>query len=115
MPHTTKSPYRSDTAFNSNRARDIVSLITQIEQVRTAFLLPPSRQGAKAGGQGSLFGWLAAVAARSGRPMRTRITEWRRRARSRGDLMALGERELWDMHLTRCDALYEASKPFWKE
>jgi uncharacterized protein YjiS (DUF1127 family) len=44
-----------------------------------------------------------------------RIAEWRRRARSRRDLMALNERDLWDMHLTRCDALYEASKPFWRE
>jgi uncharacterized protein YjiS (DUF1127 family) len=47
--------------------------------------------------------------------MRTCLVEWHRRARSRGDLMALGERELSDMHLTRCDAVYEASKPFWKE
>jgi uncharacterized protein YjiS (DUF1127 family) len=43
------------------------------------------------------------------------IAEWRRRARSRRDLMALNDRDLWDMHLTRCDALYEASKPFWRE
>jgi uncharacterized protein YjiS (DUF1127 family) len=43
------------------------------------------------------------------------IAEWRRRARSRRELMALGGRELWDIHLTRCDALSEASKPFWKE
>jgi uncharacterized protein YjiS (DUF1127 family) len=44
-----------------------------------------------------------------------RIAEWRRRARSRRDLMTLGDRDLWDMHLTRCDAWYEASKPFWRE
>jgi uncharacterized protein YjiS (DUF1127 family) len=29
--------------------------------------------------------------------------------------MALGERELSDTRVTRCEALYEASKPFWKE
>jgi uncharacterized protein YjiS (DUF1127 family) len=43
------------------------------------------------------------------------IAEWRNRARSRRDLMELNDRDLWDMHLTRCDALYEASKPFWRE
>jgi len=43
------------------------------------------------------------------------FAEWRCRAHSRADLMALGERELWDMHLTRCDALFESSKPFWKQ
>jgi uncharacterized protein YjiS (DUF1127 family) len=43
------------------------------------------------------------------------IAEWRRRARSRRELMALNERELWDIHLTRCGALFEASKPFWRE
>lgn len=47
--------------------------------------------------------------------MRARIDEWRRRARSRHDLMRLGDRELWDVRLTRADAQREASKPFWKE
>jgi uncharacterized protein YjiS (DUF1127 family) len=42
------------------------------------------------------------------------IAEWRRRARSRRDLMTLNDRELLDAHLTRCDALNEASKPFWR-
>jgi uncharacterized protein YjiS (DUF1127 family) len=116
MARTTESPRTSsDAGFNSNPARNIVSMITQIEQARTAFPLPPSRQGAKAGDRGSLFSRLAAVAAGSKRQLRTCISEWRRRARSRRDLMALGERELSDIHLTRCDAVYEASKPFWKE
>jgi uncharacterized protein YjiS (DUF1127 family) len=43
------------------------------------------------------------------------VREWQQRSRSRRDLMALDERDLWDMHLTRCDASYEASKPFWRE
>jgi uncharacterized protein YjiS (DUF1127 family) len=43
------------------------------------------------------------------------IAEWRRRARSRRDLLTLNDRELSDAHLTRCDALNEASKPFWKK
>jgi uncharacterized protein YjiS (DUF1127 family) len=47
--------------------------------------------------------------------MRTRINEWRVRARSRRDLMRLGDRELWDFRLTRADAERETRKPFWKE
>jgi uncharacterized protein YjiS (DUF1127 family) len=92
-----------------------VSSITQIEQVRIAFLLPPSRQGAKIGGRGSFFGLLAAIAAASWRQMRSCIGEWRRRALSRRDLIALGDRELSDIRLTRADASNEASKPFWKK
>jgi uncharacterized protein YjiS (DUF1127 family) len=42
------------------------------------------------------------------------IAEWRRRARSRRELLALDGRQLWDIHLTRCDAKNEAGKPFWK-
>jgi uncharacterized protein YjiS (DUF1127 family) len=41
------------------------------------------------------------------------IAEWHRRSRSRRELMALEDRELCDIRLTRCGALYEASKPFW--
>lgn len=41
--------------------------------------------------------------------------EWQRRARSRRDLMALSQRDLWDMRLTRAEARREASKPFWRE
>jgi uncharacterized protein YjiS (DUF1127 family) len=43
------------------------------------------------------------------------IAKWRQRARSRRELMALDGRELRDIHLTRCDAMSEAGKPFWKE
>lgn len=43
------------------------------------------------------------------------IREWRRRARSRRDLMALDSRALWDVRLTRADAMKEAGKPFWQE
>jgi uncharacterized protein YjiS (DUF1127 family) len=41
--------------------------------------------------------------------------EWRRRTRSRLDLMALDPRELRDLRLTRADAMREARKSFWKE
>jgi len=43
------------------------------------------------------------------------FAEWRRRARSRQDLMALSDRDLRDIHATRCDALHEARKPFWRK
>jgi uncharacterized protein YjiS (DUF1127 family) len=43
------------------------------------------------------------------------IREWRHRARSRRDLMALDARALWDVRLTRADAMKEAGKPFWQE
>lgn len=43
------------------------------------------------------------------------VREWQRRARSRRDLMALGERDLWDIRVTRADAEREANKPFWRE
>jgi uncharacterized protein YjiS (DUF1127 family) len=43
------------------------------------------------------------------------LHEWRRRLRSRRDLMTLSDRDLWDMRLTRTDAEQEASKPFWRE
>jgi len=43
------------------------------------------------------------------------VGEWRRRARSRRDLMALDPRDLRDLRLTPADALREARKLFWKE
>jgi len=43
------------------------------------------------------------------------IREWRRRAGSHQDLMALGRRDLRDLRLTRLDVLREARKSFWKE
>ena len=41
--------------------------------------------------------------------------EWRRRARSRSELIGLSERNLMDIGLSRCGATFEASKPFWME
>ena len=40
--------------------------------------------------------------------------EWRRRARSRRELNNLGEIDLNDLGISRCDVQFEASKPFWK-
>jgi uncharacterized protein YjiS (DUF1127 family) len=42
-----------------------------------------------------------------------RLSEWRRRVRSRDELMSLSDRTLGDIGLTRCEATHEASKPFW--
>ena len=41
------------------------------------------------------------------------IGTWRRRARSRRELMARTDRELRDLGITRHDASHEAAKPFW--
>jgi uncharacterized protein YjiS (DUF1127 family) len=43
------------------------------------------------------------------------IREWRRRAHSRRDLVALDPRDLRDLRLTRADVMREAGKSFWKE
>jgi uncharacterized protein YjiS (DUF1127 family) len=43
------------------------------------------------------------------------VREWRRRSRSRNELSKLGERDLRDVRLTRCDVMSETGKPFWKE
>src|SRR6516164_5946393 len=40
---------------------------------------------------------------------------WRQRLRDRRALALMDERSLRDVGLTRCDALYEARKPFWRE
>jgi uncharacterized protein YjiS (DUF1127 family) len=44
-----------------------------------------------------------------------RIAEWRQRARSRSELMTLGEHDLLDIGMTRSDARMLASKTFWRE
>jgi uncharacterized protein YjiS (DUF1127 family) len=43
------------------------------------------------------------------------IREWSRRASSRRELMALDTRDLWDLRLTRADAMKEGGKSFWKD
>lgn len=43
------------------------------------------------------------------------VREWRRRSRSRRELLMLSERDLRDVRLTRCDVMSEAHKPFWKQ
>jgi len=41
------------------------------------------------------------------------FNDWQRYARSRHELMNLSDRTLRDIGLSRCDAGFEASKPFW--
>ena len=45
--------------------------------------------------------------------MKSRIVEWRRRSQSRHELEGLSDLTLRDIGLSRCDAEYEAAKPFW--
>lgn len=49
-----------------------------------------------------------------GRALAT-LRAWRRRSRERAELAALDERMLRDIGITRADAQYLSSKPFWKE
>ena len=46
--------------------------------------------------------------------MASEIREWRRRLRDRRALAAMSDRSLRDIGLTRYDADWEASKPFWR-
>jgi len=43
------------------------------------------------------------------------VETWRRRARSRRELMARTDQELRDLGITRHDVSHEVAKPFWKE
>jgi uncharacterized protein YjiS (DUF1127 family) len=43
------------------------------------------------------------------------VEEWRQRSRSRRELLTLDARDLCDVRLTRCDAVAEGNKPFWKK
>ncbi len=45
----------------------------------------------------------------------TTLRKWRRRARDRGELSGLSDRMLGDIGISRADAVYLSSKPFWKE
>jgi uncharacterized protein YjiS (DUF1127 family) len=43
------------------------------------------------------------------------LREWRRRARDRAQLGTLDDRMLRDIGITRADAVFLSSKPFWRE
>lgn len=43
------------------------------------------------------------------------FAEWWCRARSRRELMTLGDHELWDLGMSCSTAEFEASKPWWRE
>jgi len=45
--------------------------------------------------------------------VKQRFVEWRHRARSRNELMGLSNRCLQDIGMSRCNSVFEASKPFW--
>lgn len=46
--------------------------------------------------------------------LRGLVRQWRRRARDRYALLAMSERDLRDIGLTRLEAAREAEKPFWR-
>jgi uncharacterized protein YjiS (DUF1127 family) len=50
----------------------------------------------------------------SSQQLKTRIAEWRRRARERRELSELDERDRHDLRISRCDVQREAQKPFWR-
>jgi uncharacterized protein YjiS (DUF1127 family) len=43
------------------------------------------------------------------------VTAWLQRRRERAELLAMSERDLRDIGITRCDALREAAKPLWRD
>ena len=49
-----------------------------------------------------------------GSPLAT-LRQWRRRIRDRRELAGLSDLMLHDIGITRADAQYLASKPFWRE
>ncbi len=58
----------------------------------------------------NVFAHAEAIASFGGRFFEA-ICEWRRRSRSRRELSKLGERDLRDVRLTRCEVILEISKP----
>ena len=46
--------------------------------------------------------------------MASELRTWRRRSRDRRELAAMSDHSLRDIGLTRYDAVWEASKPFWR-
>jgi uncharacterized protein YjiS (DUF1127 family) len=54
--------------------------------------------------------WIAAALGEAAQ----RFEEWRRRMRSRQELMALGDDVLKDIGVGRSEAFREYSKPFWR-
>jgi uncharacterized protein YjiS (DUF1127 family) len=62
-----------------------------------------------------LFSELDAASRQGWAELVAQIGEWRRRIRSRDELLTLDDRDLQDIGLTHLDARREASKPFWRE
>ena len=62
---------------------------------------------------GARSGWRAALAGRIG-ALIARVLHYRCICRERAQLLALGERERRDIGISRCEAIREARKPFWR-
>jgi uncharacterized protein YjiS (DUF1127 family) len=63
-----------------------------------------TRQGQGLAALGDATHWAAAA-----------VREWRRRSRERAELATLDDHSLRDIGITRADADYLSSKPFWRE
>lgn len=63
----------------------------------------------------TVLGQITATGRRCWDYSRALVAEWRRRARSRGELRTFGDRDLLDIGITRLDAENEAMKPFWQQ
>lgn len=59
------------------------------------------------------LGRVAETATRCLASVVTYVVEWRRRRRSRHELMMLTDLQLWDIGIKRDAAKIEAGKPFW--
>ena len=62
-----------------------------------------------------MLGWATARVAGRIAALPDMFYDWRRRSRTRHQLMAMDNRMLKDMGISRYDALHEGGKPFWKE
>ncbi len=76
-----------------------------------AMNVPADRLGAARCGPG----WRAHATGTTLAILVARLTEWRRRARSRAVLARFGARELRDIGFTPADAARECAKPFWRD
>jgi uncharacterized protein YjiS (DUF1127 family) len=64
--------------------------------------------------QTSLFEVCRHRALEIGKAFRRQVREWRRRVRTRNELMTLSDNDLRDIRWTRPEVEAEARKPFWR-
>lgn len=97
MARPCASPAQHRAGSNPGRRRD--TMLNIMPSGLAARIAPPTMTGILAAGFATL---------------RRRVALLRRRAEERRYLLALAERELRDIGITRYDAVIEATKPWWK-